>query len=346
MSEDREQAGSPVEQDETTETQVLAAVERATDATSSSAQQTGEVNADGEQSDSATQEASNTETDSVEPPAAASSARPVIAASTEPPSAGAQLSAEEIFASHPPAGSVQRAALAGASASTTADPANKEAADTTETQAEAPAETPLPPVRDGEIRISSDHPMAALYMQTPMPPEIRGNRGAGVLIALLATASFAIVYAGVISLWLAPNYALSNFLSDGLLPWVLNLGFAAAALGFFIGFTVLVLIGGRAGWWMYVIFGLLVATVTWAAAVLGYALNDRFAGEIVSLQPMALLSEYGLIIPVIIAAIVAREVPVWFGAWVGARGRRMKRLNAESITEYESALAEARTQQP
>lgn len=48
----------------------------------------------------------------------------------------------------------------------------------------------------------------------------------------------------------------------------------------------------------------------------------------------------------LIAGIVAREVSVWFGAWIGARGRKMKRLNAEAITEYETALAEVQAKQP
>lgn len=339
MSEDREQAGSPVEQDETTETQVLAAVERAGEVSAPSAETAGESGSEGSTADPSAESSSTSE-------------RPVIAAMKETPSAGAQLSAEEIFASHPPAGTAQRAVLAGAPAVSTDEKASEapdEAASVETVGDPTPEAAPdgeLSPIRDGEIRISSDHPMAALYMQTPMPPEIRGNRGAGVLIALLATVSFAAVFAGGLALWLAPSFPPSTFLSQGLMPWVVNIGFGAAALGFFIGFTILVLIGGRAGWWVYAIFGLLVAAFTWGAALLGYALNDRFAGEIVSLQPGALASEYGLILPVIIAAIVAREVTVWFGAWVGARGRRVKRQNAEAIEEYESALAEARTTQP
>ena len=171
-------------------------------------------------------------------------------------------------------------------------------------------------------------------------------RGAGVLIALVATVAFALVYAGVLALWLAPSYPPSTFLNEGLLPWVLNWGFAAAALGFFVGLAVLVLVVGRAGWWAYVLGGLLVAIVTWGAALLGYALAARFGGETVSLQPLSLLTEYGLFIPVLAAGIVGREVAVWFGAWIGARGRKMKRVNAEAIAEYETALAEVQAKQP
>ena len=149
-----------------------------------------------------------------------------------------------------------------------------------------------------------------------MPPEMRGNRGAGVLIALLGAVAFALVYAGVLALWIAPSYPPSTFLSEGLLPLVLSWGFAAAVVGFFVGFVLLVLIVGRAGWWAYVLGGLLVAIFTWGATLAGSALGERFSGEVVSLQPLSLLSEYGLIFPVLIAGIVAREVSVWFGAWI------------------------------
>ena len=44
--------------------------------------------------------------------------------------------------------------------------------------------------------------------------------------------------------------------------------------------------------------------------------------------------------------VAAREASIWFGAWIGARGRKMKRLNAEAITGYETALAEVQAKQP
>ena len=337
MSEDREQAGAPVEQAEATDTQVLAAVERAAEVAA--------PGADTDTSDTAAA-AAPVEGDAANPVSSSTAERPIIVQSTEPPSAGKLETAEEIFAAHPqreggPAAAGSVAAATGAAAATEAT-----AVLTEEAPAASAADAGLPPARDGEIRISADHPMAALYMQSPMPPEMRGNRGAGVLIALLGSIAFALVYAGVLALWLAPTYPPSTFLSEGLLPLVLSWGFAAAVIGFFVGFVLLVLIVGRAGWWAYVLGGLLVAIFTWAATLAGSALAERFAGEVVSLQPLSLLSEYGLIFPVLAAGIVAREVSVWFGAWIGARGRKMKRLNAEAIAEYETALAEVQAKQP
>lgn len=329
MSEDRDQAGSPVEQVETTETQVLAAVERAAEVATPAVSESEAATAAG---------STNTEAPSSDTTA---SERPVIAATTEPPSAGKLETAEEIFAAHPPQAEV---VAADTIVVESADAAIDTSAASTPMIPTASAT--LPPVRDGEIRISSDHPMAALYMQTPMAPEIKGNRGAGVLIALLSAIAFALVYAGVLSLWLAPNFPPSTFVNEGLLPWVLNWGFAAAVVGFFIGLALLVIIVGRAGWWAYVLGGLFVAIFTWAITLLGYALDARLSGESVSMQPFSLLVEYGLFFPVLAAAIVAREVSVWFGAWIGARGRKVKRQNAESIAEYETALAEVQAKQP
>ena len=179
-----------------------------------------------------------------------------------------------------------------------------------------------------------------------MPPDLRGNRGAGVLISLLATLGFALVYAGVLALWRAPFFPPSTFLESGLLPWILSWGFLAACAAFFVGMVVLVLIFGRAGWWAYIFGGVLVGVLVWGASVVGYAYTAHVMGEEIRLAPMDLVSDFGLIFPVIAAALVAREAAMWFGAWIGARGRRVSRRNAEAIAEYEASLAEVQAKRP
>lgn len=304
MSDEREQAGAPVEQTEVTDTQVLAAVERAAEVPATE----NAIGKDGsdvsETIESAPQAVPVVREPAIEVPSAVT---PASVAQAAPLDSSPEGSSTEVPPVIPPA---------------------------------------LPPVRDGEIRISADHPMAALYMQSPTPPEMKGNRGAGVLIALLSTVAFALFYAGALALWLAPNFPPSTFLSKGLLPWVLNWGFAAAVVGFFIGLALLVLIAGRAGWWAYVLGGLLVAALTWVVTLLGYALDARFAGESVTLHPYSLVVDFGLFFPVLAAALVAREVSIWFGAWIGARGRKVKRQNAEALVEYENALSEAQAKLP
>ncbi|MBP1327230.1 hypothetical protein JOF28_002462 [Leucobacter exalbidus] len=199
-------------------------------------------------------------------------------------------------------------------------------------------------VRDGEIRVAADHPMAALYMQSPMPPELRGNRGAGVLIALLATVGFAIVGAGIVSALLAPSLAPSQFV-DGLVSNLLSWGYIVAILGFFVGLAVLVLIVGRAGWWAYVLGGFFVGAFVWVAATIGLVIDELSVSALIDVAPGALIEKFGLSLPAIAAGLIGREVTIWFGAWIGARGRRVKQRNADAIAEYEIALAEVQAKQ-
>lgn len=212
------------------------------------------------------------------------------------------------------------------------------------------------PVRDGEIRISADHPMASLYMQTPTPPDLKGNRGAGVLITLVATVAFAVLYAGIVAVWLAPTFPPSTFVNEGLLPWVTSWGFIAAVAAFFVGMLVLVLIFNRAGWWAYVIFSLFVGVLVWFAAAGTFTVTEfpgATATELSALydstdsqieKALAVMKSIGFTLPVLGAAIAAREVAIWFGAWIGARGRKVRAKNAELLAEYEVALAEVQAQ--
>lgn len=324
MSEERdtEQAGAPVEQAEVTETQVMAAVERA-----------GEMPA-----------AANEPAD----PADLGSPAPAEAGEPAPGEVPAAQSPDHFVAASPAAPAAAAPAEPAVAVAAPVHDVTAPPATTVMAPTELPSAGPqpdyaaqqLPPVRDGEIRINADHPMAALYMQSPMPPDMRGNRGAGVLIALLATVVFALIYAGVLALWLAPELPPSRFLSDGLVPVVVSWSYFSAVAAFFVGLSVLVLIVGRAGWWAYVVFGFIVAAFVWAVALTGIALDVFFAGGRINANPLEIVQEYGLAFPIITAGIVAREIIVWFGAWIGARGRKIKRQNADALVEYEAALAE------
>lgn len=207
-----------------------------------------------------------------------------------------------------------------------------------------------PTIPDNKVLISADHPMAALYMQTPMPPDLKGNRGAGVLIALLSTVVFAALFGGVMYLWTGAGASFELLMQLALWPLV------GATTAFFLGFALLVLIVGRAGWWAYVLGGFLVGVLVWAATVaagaysiylLGgsSALSDDVLGGS-GLSAFALISGLGLTLPPVAAGLIAREVIVWFGAWIGARGRRVTRANAAAVAEYNAAVAEAQATQP
>lgn len=208
------------------------------------------------------------------------------------------------------------------------------------------------PARDGEIRISSDHPMAGFYMQTPLPPDLKGNRGAGILISILAAIGFAALLAGVMlaefGITINPSRAIDLFFGANLY-WV----FFAAVGTFLVSLIVVVAIVGRAGWWAYVLGGFIVAVLVWLATTLTLsAVADGIQKTIGGLPGQSgssfgeLLRVYGLSLPAIAAGVIAREVTVWFGAWIGARGRKMKARNAAALADYEDAKAEAQVKQP
>ncbi|MCB1273093.1 MAG: hypothetical protein KDB25_01665 [Leucobacter sp.] len=216
-----------------------------------------------------------------------------------------------------------------------------------------PATPAAPAPADDRVLVSASHPMAALYMQTPMPPDMRGNRGAGVLISVLATLVFALLFGAVLLFWAGgPAQPVPVLMQTGLWP------LAAAAAAFFVGMALLVLIVGRAGWWAYVLGGFFVGVLVWLATIAGVTYSVILISGTTGLTQivtggapgagvtvLGLIAFYGLQIPAIAAGVIAREVTVWFGAWIGARGRRMSRSNAEALAEYEASLAEAQAKQ-
>ncbi|GAA1783953.1 hypothetical protein [Leucobacter iarius] len=334
MSEERETlpAGSPVEETETNPAEVDAAIARATEGGAPAASDAAPVEA-GTGTDAEAGESS------AAPVADADAAEAELEHRREASLVDTQLDLER---------PEPRPVIA---------PAVDELPSAAASKTEASDLSDLGPERDGEIRISADHPMAALYVQTPMPPEIRGNRGAGVLIALVATVGFALVYAGVLALWIAPSFPPSTYFSEGLVPLLTSWAFIAATAAFFVGLVIVVLVVGRAGWWAYVLGGFFVALLVWAATVVGLRLvldsNLTVQGPLwqqpvgdPGWNPVELVRSLGFSVPALAAALVAREATVWFGAWIGSRGRRVTARNRAAIDEYETALEESRTAKP
>ena len=301
MTEERdtEQAGAPIDETGATETEVMAAVERAIDPADATVESVSaeavQVDADSSVADAVVIDPAATG----EIVADASDSVPVVISDLDMPSAAAPAAEPVVVAAAAPAAE--------------------------------------------QIQIATDHPMAGFYVQTPLPPEVRGNRGAGVLIALVATVGFALVYAGVISGLIAQEFPPSTFLSEGLLPILMSWAFIFPVAAFFVGLSALVLIVGRAGWWAYVLGGFFVAVLVWAAAVVGLALAPEAFGRPTgfSAEPLVVLELIGLSLPALGAALVAREATIWFGAWIGARGRKMTAKNREALAEYEERVAES-----
>ncbi len=181
-----------------------------------------------------------------------------------------------------------------------------------------------------------------IFVQAPTPPSPKGNRGAGILIGLVATVAFALLYAGSTFLISLSQNASLDTAGESFALFVAAPVFYVPVIFFFGAFALLVAIVNRGGWWAYVLGGFAVAVIVYFSFIGGslltvsaWTLTPSQAGQFIAgqwLNPVA-----------IVAAIAAREVPIWFGAWIAARGRKVTARNLAVRQEYDRVLADGPT---
>ncbi|AXA97065.1 ABC transporter [Microbacterium sp. PM5] len=177
-----------------------------------------------------------------------------------------------------------------------------------------------------------------IFVQAPEPPRLRGNRGAAGAIGLLATLAFGILYLGAaLGLQAIRGEVTGANVGTAALAAVQSWWLWVPVVVFFIGFWLLGAIINRGRWGHWVIFGLLVGVVAYAGHLLGqlfqapfWTLTARQGADLVQGQLLAPLA--------IVAFVLGRELTIWFGAWVAARGKRVTELNDEAQREYERTL--------
>lgn len=211
------------------------------------------------------------------------------------------------------------------------------AADATATTAyDTPAVTASEPSAEAAVApIAAPQP---IFVQAPEAPRPRGNRAAAGAIGLLAALTFAVLY---LATWLVVGAVTGDVTAD-------NVGATAlAALGtwslwvptvvFFIAFWLLGAIVNRGRWGIWVHLGLLVGIAAYGGHLLGQLFQAPF--WMLTASEGAALVESQLLVPLSVAAFVfARELTIWYGAWVAARGKRVTELNREAQREYERTL--------
>lgn len=369
MSEDREtpEAGAPVEESETSHTEVLAAVERATSTETANdgcepAETDAGAAADASEDSSAeaSREPESTDVEAVLEVDAVVESEVIESADgdtvaieerqrqKECEELERRERAAEIDTQLDMAPVTEDEAQLAALAATQALPRSERLPmldDLPSAASEAEAETAAAAQADArkadaKPNGAEDNPLSDLYSAAPIPPEPRGNRGAGVLVSVVAMIGFAVLGAGVLALALAPTLAPSQFV-DGVVDAIVSWQFGGAVAAFVVAMVVLVLIFGKAGWWAYVLGGFFVGAAVWVAATLGAAVDAEGFGVILNEAPIEIMNTYGITFPAIGLGIAARETSIWFGSWIGHRGRRIKMRNAEELDEYEIAVAEA-----
>lgn len=208
----------------------------------------------------------------------------------------------------------------------------------------APATTPLlPPVADAPVTPSE--PVAQpvipaapqpIFVQAPEPPRKRGNRGFSGAVALLATIIFAVGYLAA-RLFLGASPVAPSAIGDAAFAALTSWTLWVPVAFFFFGFWLLGAFLNTAKWGYWVVFGLLVGL----AALAGHALGEIFQQNIFKVTPDqaaeifsgAVFSASGLV-----AFVLGRELPVWFGGWIARRGRRVIAANDEAQEEYQRTL--------
>jgi flagellar biosynthesis GTPase FlhF len=168
-----------------------------------------------------------------------------------------------------------------------------------------------------------------IYVQAPVPPVKRGNRGFGVLIAVVAAILFALLYS--LGTALLASVRNPDAFGEVFGRYLLSPVFYVPTIAFLVLFVLLALLVNRGKWWAFVLGGLPVAILVYAA----YVGTRLLQGGVMDLAPseQALLLQRTVTFP-------DRELVTWLGAGISARGRRVKARNVEARAEYDRKLAE------
>lgn len=216
------------------------------------------------------------------------------------------------------------AEAADSAAETVADAANEAATEAAATTAAADAANETAATEAHH----ADAPVRTVYVTAPTPPAPKGNRVLGILIGLLAAAVFATIYAAVFALLRlvqggSPAADLPAFLGSAsfIFPIVILL----------ITFILWALIVNRAGWWAWILGSFLIGIAVYAGTV---GLAQLFYQVQISWTEPALIA----------SAVLAREVSVWLGGILSARGKRLKVRNAEARAQFDREEAERRAE--
>lgn len=175
-----------------------------------------------------------------------------------------------------------------------------------------------------------------VYVQAPVPPRLRGNRGVGSLLAVLGAAIFAALFAGLGWVLITVGLAAKGATFE---QFILSPEFLIPIPIFLVAFVILVLLVNRAGWAAHVFGSLIVGLVVYFGTAAVAALLFTVSGGAVPSFGFLLSQPF-----IIIAALVAREVSIWVGLAISARGRRVKERNLQLVDEWEQEHAETKAQ--
>jgi hypothetical protein len=197
--------------------------------------------------------------------------------------------------------------------------------------AQETAAEPAPAVVPVAVPAASAVPaQQAAYMAPPIPPKKRGNRLVGTLLSIVGGVLFAALY-GVVSAVILDLREGDLFGAD-FVSFLSSAFFWVPVATFLVGLILLVLVLNRAGWWAHV-FGSLILAVAVYFGMIGLLL---LIGNVFHGSPTPVTFAALAVNPwVIAAALVAREISIWIGLGIAARGRRVKARNVEARAAFD-----------
>jgi hypothetical protein len=180
-----------------------------------------------------------------------------------------------------------------------------------------------------------------VYVQAPVPPRLKSNRAVGSLLAVVGALLFGAFYAAAVTV--AFFFDDSTTVGTAFRGFIQNAAFWVPVLVFLVAFVLLVLVVNRAGWPAYIVGSVLVAIAVYFGSI-GILL---LLGGLVGAGEGEALGSFGALATnpiIVIATLVAREVSIWTGLAISARGRRVKARNHEIVDEWEREHADTRAQ--
>lgn len=170
-----------------------------------------------------------------------------------------------------------------------------------------------------------------VVVEAPQLPRRRGNRGVGVLLALAGAVIFGGILVGV-------GWVLQYLVGEPGIAFLQDWHFYVPVAVFAIAFILLVVLVNRAGWWSYILGSVIVGLVVYfGTAGLGALLDEWTRSATPHTVAQGLQEPF-----VILAAIIAREVAVWWGSLIAMRGRRVTARNRAQREAYDRDLEEFR----
>ncbi|HEY5221595.1 MAG TPA: hypothetical protein VIJ18_00880 [Microbacteriaceae bacterium] len=282
----------------------------------------------------------------VDEPVAARPAVPVAAEAGAAESADVPAQAEggpsassgsESFAPAPPVAAVIHTAEAPAAEPAPAEPAPAEPAPT-----DAPVSAFAHAGAAATSVLPTEPPAASnatpVYVAAPQPPKHKGNRGAGILIALLAAVVYAIVSAIAVLVIFLVNRHSAQVATHDFIQYLGTPSYYVPIVIFALAFILLIAIVNRGGWWAYVLGAFIVAVIVYFAYI-GSVLLSVSAWNFTPAQVGRIVNQLWANPLTLAAAIIAREVPIWFGAWIASRGKKVRQRNLEATHAYEKEMA-------